>query len=145
MPNDELLRKSLLKIKEQMEEELSSQTRTDGLNAAIADEYREALERLGRIIPKVSCVLDLYYLGEEDFLFALDCLENYAGVFIVDGRGEERLSETMAEYRQLENILSEFYDDEEEDDGDDCNDEEYDDDDDGGSFEDDGSPDGASS
>ena len=134
MTNDELLRKSLLKIRDQMAEELSAQTRTDGPNEAIAAEYREALDRIGRIIPKVSCVLDLYYLGEEDFLFALDCLESYAGVFIVDGRDEEKLSAAMAEFRQLENILSEFYDDEEEDD-DDC-------DDGGGSVEDDGSPEG---
>ncbi len=139
MTNDELLRKSLLKIRDQMAEELSVQTRTDGPNGVIAAECRDALERIGRIIPNVSCVLDLYYLGEEDFLFALDCLESYAGVFIVDGRDGERLSETMAEFRQLENILSEFYGDEEDEDGDAC------DDDNGGSVEDDGSPDGASS
>lgn len=137
MTNDELLRKSLLEIRNQMAEELSVQKRSDGPNAAIAAECREALGRIGRIIPKVSCVLDLYYLGEEDFLFALDCLEGYAGVFIVDGRDEDRLSETMAEFTQLEDILSEFYDGDEEDDDD------YDDG--GGSREEDDSSDGASS
>lgn len=115
MTNDELLEKSLLNIKNQIAAELSDIKRTDALNLRIAAECKDALGRLEKILPKVHCVLDLYYLGEEDFLFALDCLENYADVFIVDGRNEKSFKETQAEYRQLEEILSEFYDDDEDD------------------------------
>jgi len=115
MTNDELLEKSLLNIKNQIAEELSDATRTDALNLRISAEYKDALGRLERILPKVRGVLDLYYLGEEDFLFALDCLENYADVFIVDGRDEKSFKETQAEFSQLEDILSEFYDDDEDD------------------------------
>lgn len=115
MTNDELLEKSLLEIRNQIAEELSEARRTDELNSRIAAEYKDALARLEKILPKVHCVLDLYYLGEEDFLFALDCLESYADVFIVDGRDGNRLKETQAEFSQLEEILSEFYDDGEDD------------------------------
>lgn len=115
MTNDELLEKSLLEIRNQIAEELSEARRTDDLNSRIAAEYKDALARLEKILPKVHCVLDLYYLGEEDFLFALDCLESYADVFIVDGRDGNRLKETQAEFSQLEEILSEFYDDGEDD------------------------------
>ena len=114
MTNDELLEKSLLSIKNQIAAELSDIKRTDSLNLRIAAECKDALGRLEKILPKVHCVLDLYYLGEEDFLFALDCLENYADVFIVDGRNEKSFKETQAEYRQLEEILSEFYDDDDD-------------------------------
>lgn len=116
MTNDELLEKSFLNIKNQIAEELSDATRTDALNLRIAAEYKDALGRLEKILPKVHCVLDLYYLGEEDFLFALDCLENYADIFVVDGRDGKRFKETQAEFSQLEEILSEFYDDDDEDD-----------------------------
>ena len=116
MTNDEFLEKSFLKIKNQISEELSDATRTDALNLRISAEYKDALGRLEKILPKVHCVLDLYYLGEEDFLFALDCLENYADIFVVDGRDEKRFKETQAEFSQLEEILSEFYDDDEDDD-----------------------------
>lgn len=116
MTNDEFLEKSFLKIKNQISEELSDAVRTDALNLRIAAEYKDALGRLEKILPKVHCVLDLYYLGEEDFLFALDCLENYADIFVVDGRDGKRFKETQAEFSQLEEILSEFYDDDDEDD-----------------------------
>ena len=72
-------------------------------------------------------MLDLYYLGEEDFLFALDCLENYADIFVVDGRDEKRFKETQAEFSQLEEILSEFYDDDEDDEAEESDDFEDDD------------------
>lgn len=114
MTNDEFLEKSFLKIKNQISEELSDAVRTDALNLRIAAEYKDALGRLEKILPKVHCVLDLYYLGEEDFLFALDCLENYADIFVVDGRDGKRFKETQAEFSQLEEILSEFYDDEDD-------------------------------
>ena len=114
MTNDELLEKSFLNIKNQIAQELSDETRTDALNLRIAAEYKDALARLEKILPKVHCVLDLYYLGEEDFLFALDCLENYADIFVVDGRDEKSFKETQAEFSQLEEILSEFYDDEDD-------------------------------
>ena len=127
MTNDELLEKSFLRIKNQISEELSDAVRTDALNLRIAAEYRDALSRLEKILPKVHCVLDLYYLGEEDFLFALDCLENYADVFVVDGRDEKRFKETLAEFGQLEEILSEFYDDDEDDEAEDSDDFEDDD------------------
>lgn len=127
MTNDELLEKSFLKIKNQIAEVLSDATRTDALNLRIAAEYKDALGRLEKILPKVHCVLDLYYLGEEDFLFALDCLENYADIFVVDGRDEKRFKETQAEFSQLEEILSEFYDDDEDDETEDSDDFEDDD------------------
>ena len=127
MTNDELLEKSLLKIKNQIAEELSDATRTDALNLRISAEYKDALGRLEKILPKVHCVLDLYYLGEEDFLFALDCLENYADSFVVDGRDGKRLKETQAEFSQLEEILSEFYDDDEDDEAEESDDFEDDD------------------
>lgn len=127
MTNDELLEKSFLKIKNQIVEELSDATRTDALNLRIAAEYKDALGRLEKILPKVHCVLDLYYLGEEDFLFALDCLENYADIFVVDGRDGKRFKETQAEFSQLEEILSEFYDDDEDDEAEESDDFEDDD------------------
>ena len=127
MTNDELLEKSFLKIKNQIVEELSDATRTDALNLRIAAEYKGALWRLEKILPKVHCVLDLYYLGEEDFLFALDCLENYADIFVVDGRDGKRFKETQAEFSQLEEILSEFYDDDEDDEAEESDDFEDDD------------------
>lgn len=127
MTNDELLEKSLLKIKNQIAEELSDATRTDALNLRISAEYKDALGRLEKILPKVHCVLDLYYLGEEDFLFALDCLENYADIFVVDGRDGKRFKETQAEFSQLEEILSEFYDDDEDDEAEESDDFEDDD------------------
>ncbi len=127
MTNDELLEKSFLEIKNQISEELSDAARTDALNLRIAAEYRDALIRLEKILPKVHCVLDLYYLCEEDFLFALDCLENYANVFVVDGRDEKRFKETFEEFSQLEDILSEFYDDDEDDEAEDSDDFEDDD------------------
>ena len=127
MTNDELLEKSLLKIKNQIAEELSDATRIDALNLRISAEYKDALGRLEKILPKVHCVLDLYYLDEEDFLFALDCLENYADIFVVDGRDGKRFKETQAEFSQLEEILSEFYDDDEDDETEDSDDFEDDD------------------
>ena len=127
MTNDEILEKSFLKIKNQIVEELSDATRTDALNLRIAAEYKDALGRLEKILPKVHCVLDLYYLGEEDFLFALDCLENYADIFVVDGRDGKRFKETQAEFSQLEEILSEFYGDDEDDEAEESDDFEDDD------------------
>ena len=138
MTTDELLEKSFLKIKNQIAEELSDATRTDALNLRIAAEYKDARGRLEKNLPKVHCVLDLYYLGEEDFLFALDCLENYADIFVVDGRDEKRFKETQAEFSQLEEILSEFYDDDEDDDETEESDDFDDDDSDGSEDENDG-------
>lgn len=128
MTDDGLLLKSLEDIKGQMAAERADIRRTDGLNGRIAAEYDCAMERLGRILPEIKGVMDVFYLeDEEDFVFLVELLENYSENFIIDGRDEEKKKRGEAEFAQLQNIISEFYEDDEEED-----DEEEDDDDENG-------------
>lgn len=119
MTDDELLLKSLNNIKNQMADERADIKRTDKLNSQIAAEYDEAIKKLDKILPKIKSVLDIYYVeSEEDFVFVIESLENYSENFIIDGRDEEKKKRDEAEFAQLQNIISEFYDDDEEDDED---------------------------
>lgn len=119
MTDDELLLKSLNNIKNQMADERADIKRTDKLNGQIAAEYDEAIKKLDKILPKIKSVLDIYYVeSEEDFVFVIESLENYSENFIIDGRDEEKKKRDEAEFAQLQNIISEFYDDDEEDDED---------------------------
>lgn len=119
MTDDELLVKSLEKIRTEAADERACITRTDRLNSQIAAEYDDEIENMERIFPKIKTVLDIWNAGsEEDFLFIIDSLENYSENFVIDGRSEEKRKEGEAEFKQLQDILAEFYDDGEDEEGD---------------------------
>ena len=125
MTDDELLIRSLKTIQAQIQEERAELTQTDELSLEIAEEYDDYAELLAEIVPKISGVESLYELEDDEFELILECLETYQEIFVVDGRTEEALKATEAEYSQLADILFEFYDDEndEEEDEDDSEDE----------------------
>lgn len=115
MKDDELFLKALKEIKNQMVEERSEISRTDEINSQIAAEYDAGIEILGRVVPLVKTVDDVWSLEEEDFVYVLECFEKYSENFIIDGRSEEKLKADEAEFSQLQDILFDFYEDDDSD------------------------------
>lgn len=123
MKDDELFLKALKEIKNQMVEERSEISRTDEINSQIAAEYDEGIEILGRVVPLVKSVDDVWALEEADFVYVLECFEKYSENFIIDGRSEEKLKADEAEFSQLQDILYDFYEDDDDENSDEYEDE----------------------
>ncbi len=123
MTNDELFIKSLTNFRNQLDEELSDNKRTDGDNEDCVEYYKLVIDSLDALIPNLEGIDSLYEVdedgepifSEEEFSFIISCLEDYSEVFVVDGRNEEALKKTEDEHSQLADIIFEFYDDGEED------------------------------
>ena len=132
MTNDELFIKSLTDFRNQLDEELSENKRTDGDNEDCVEYYRLVIDSLDALLPNIEGIDSLFEVdddgepifSEEEFSFLISCLEDYSEVFVVDGRDEESLKRTEEEHSQLADIIFEFYDDEDDED-----DEEFDEDD----------------
>lgn len=132
MTNDELFIKSLTDFRNQLDEELSENKRTDGDNEDCVEYYRLVIDSLDALLPNIEGIDSLYEVdddgepifSEEEFSFLISCLEDYSEVFVVDGRDEESLKRTEEEHSQLADIIFEFYDDEDDED-----DEEFDEED----------------
>jgi hypothetical protein len=132
MTNDELFIKSLTDFRNQLDEELSENKRTDGDNEDCVEYYRLVIDSLDTLLPNIEGIDSLYEVdddgepifSEEEFSFLISCLEDYSEVFVVDGRDEESLKRTEEEHSQLADIIFEFYDDEDDED-----DEEFDEED----------------
>ncbi len=121
MSDDELLVKTLNNILKNLEEEKKDVEQnydlSDDFNKELLDEYNDYVQIIEGIIPKINCIDDLYEkLDEDEFTFILENIENYAEIFILDGRNIELLSEQEKEYSQLCDILFEFYDDDDSND-----------------------------
>ena len=120
MTNDELFIKSLTDFRNQLDEELSENKRTDGDNEDCVEYYRLVIDSLDALLPNIEGIDSLYEVdddgepifSEEEFSFLISCLEDYSEVFVVDGRDEESLKRTEEEHSQLADIIFEFYDDE---------------------------------
>jgi len=114
MTNDELIVKAFKTIKEQtLEEKAETESNTkisQDLKEELLEDYEESLDCLDVLIPQITSVESLYQLEEDEFCVAVEFLENYAEVFIIDGRDEKLLKETEAEYDQFQDILFELYD-----------------------------------
>ena len=124
MTNDELFIKSLTDFRNQLDEELSENKRTDGDNEDCVEYYRLVIDSLDALLPNIEGIDSLYEVdddgepifSEEEFSFLISCLEDYSEVFVVDGRDEESLKRTEEEHSQLADIIFEFYDDEDDED-----------------------------
>ncbi len=122
MTNDELFIKSLTDFRNQLDEELSENKRTDGDNEDCVEYYRLVIDSLDALLPNIEGIDSLYEVdddgepifSEEEFSFLISCLEDYSEVFVVDGRDEESLKRTEEEHSQLADIIFEFYDDEDD-------------------------------
>lgn len=114
MTKDEFLQKTYKIIKENVIDELEetkSNTKFDSeTKNELIEDYSEVLEIVTDLIPKITSVDSLYELEEDEFSFAVELLENYAEVFIIDGRNEEKLKQDEEEYAVLQDILFELYD-----------------------------------
>lgn len=114
MTKDEFLQKTYKIIKENVIDELEetkSNTKFDSeTKNELIEDYSEVLEIVTDLIPKITSVDSLYELEEDEFSFAVELLENYAEVFIIDGRNEEKLKQDEEEYAILQDILFELYD-----------------------------------
>lgn len=115
MTDDELLLKSLRNFQEAEKEERRELTGEDEVSSFLAEDLDETIELLDDILPKIKNIDSLFEdLDEDEFSFIVDCLEDYAECFIVDGRDEKLKEENEAEYSQLMDIMFDFYDDDEE-------------------------------
>lgn len=134
MTNDELFIKSLTDFRNQLDEELSENKRTDGDNEDCVEYYRLVIDSLDALLPNIEGIDSLYEVdddgepifSEEEFSFLISCLEDYSEVFVVDGRDEESLKRTEEEHSQLADIIFEFYDDEDDEDDEESDEEDSD-------------------
>ncbi len=108
---DEFLLKSLEQIKKDLKENLdyAKNPQTDD-EKEIYDDFKEILELLESLLPKIKDLDSLAKLKAEDIGFIFECLEAYEEVFIVSYLSEEEMEQTEYEHNLLLSILDLFED-----------------------------------
>ena len=111
MTDDELLLKSIQAIRDEIRAERSELTDSDEVSSFLAEDLDETAELLDKIAPKIKGLDSLYEdLDEDEFSFIVECLQDYADNFVIDGTDDQKRQRGEAEYSQLTDILFDFYD-----------------------------------